>query len=152
MTAKILVVDDEPSIVKLVTTTLEAKGYIVYAAYDGLEAISEAKAHKPDLILLDIMMPHVDGKEARQRLLADPTTKDIPVIHLSAVGDFEQQLKATSSDGVTDYMTKPFTPSDLAQRVADMLDPKKREQIMAERHKQDGKLRAMVDIMHREHK
>jgi CheY-like chemotaxis protein len=149
MAAKILVVDDEPSIVRLVTTTLEARGYQVLTAHDGLEAITEAKQYKPDLILLDIMMPHMDGREARKRLLADPITKDIPVIHLSAVGDFEQQLKAVAG-GVTDYITKPFTPSDLAQRVADMLDPKKREEMMAERNRKEGKLRAIVDIMHRD--
>ena len=151
MAAKILVVDDEPSIVRLVTTTLEARGYEVVTAHDGMEAITEAKQYKPDLILLDIMMPHMDGREARKRLLADPVTKDIPVIHLSAVGDFEQQLKAVAG-GVTDYITKPFTPSDLAQRVADMLDPKKREEMLAERNRKEGKLRAIVDIMHREHK
>jgi len=148
MSAKILVVDDEPSIVKLVTTTLEARGYTVFPAYDGREALTEAKIHKPDLILLDIMMPHMDGKEARKKLLEDPATADIPVIHLSAVGDFEQQLKATSA-GVTDYITKPFTPKDLAQRVADMLDPTKRAHLAAERRGKESKLRAMVDIMHR---
>ena len=149
MSAKILVVDDEPSIVKLVTTTLESRGYTVFPAYDGFGAITEAKIHKPDLILLDIMMPHMDGLEARKRLLAEPATKDIPVVHLTAVGDFEKQLQARSSEGVTEYITKPFTPSDLAQYVADMLDPKKREQIAAEHRKKDGQLRAMVDIMHR---
>jgi CheY-like chemotaxis protein len=150
MAAKILVVDDEPSIVKLVSSTLIARGYDVITAHDGMEAITEAKQYKPDLILLDIMMPHMDGREARKRLLEDPITKDIPVIHLSAVGDFEQQLKAVAG-GVTDYITKPFTPSDLAQRVADMLDPKKREAMLAERHRKEGKLRAIVDIMHRDH-
>ena len=149
MAATILVVDDEPSIVRLVTTTLEARGYTVVTAHDGMEAITEAKQYKPDLILLDIMMPHMDGREARKRLLADPVTKDIPVIHLSAVGDFEQQLKAVAG-GVTDYITKPFTPSDLAQRVADMLDPKKRQEMLAERNRKEGKLRAIVDIMHRD--
>jgi CheY-like chemotaxis protein len=148
MSAKILVVDDEPSIVKLVTTTLESRGYTVFPAYDGRECLTEAKIHKPDLILLDIMMPHMDGREARKQLLANPETADIPVIHLSAVGDFEQQLQATSV-GVTDYITKPFTPSDLAARVADMLDPKKREQMAGERKGKDKQLRAMVDIMHR---
>jgi len=149
MAAKILVVDDEPSIVRLVSSTLTARGYEVITAHDGMEAITEAKVHKPDLILLDVMMPHMDGREARKRLLADPATKDIPVIHLSAVGDFEQQLKAVA-DGVTDYMTKPFTPSDLAKRVADMLDPEKRQAMLNERHRKEGKLRAIVDIMHRD--
>ena len=148
MVAKILVVDDEPSIVKLVKTTLEARGYDVITANDGIEALAEAKTQKPDLILLDIMMPHMDGREARKQLLADPSTATIPVIHLSAVGDFEQQLKAVS-EGPTDYITKPFTPRDLAQHVADMLDPKKREQVIAEHNRYEGTLRAIVDIMHR---
>ena len=90
MAARILVVDDEPSIVKLVKTTLEGRGYVVDEAFDGQEAIVQAKLHKPDLILLDIMMPRMDGTEARKRLLADPETKDIPVIHLSAVGRLRQ--------------------------------------------------------------
>ena len=148
MSAKILVVDDEPSIVKLVTTTLEARGYTVYPAYDGRECLTEAKVHKPDLILLDIMMPHMDGREARKELLANPDTAGIPVIHLSAVGDYEQQLQATSI-GITDYITKPFAPSELVALVADMLDPKKREQMAAERKGKEGKLRTIVDIMHR---
>jgi CheY-like chemotaxis protein len=148
MAAKILVVDDEPSIVKLVQTTLEARGYEVITACDGVGALSEAKMYLPDLIVLDIMMPHMDGREARKQLLADPKTAKIPVIHLSAVGDFEQQLKAVS-DGATGYITKPFSPSDLVQRVADMLDPKKRDQVASSHNIQEDKLRTIVDIMHR---
>ena len=148
MVAKILVVDDEPSIVKLVKATLEARGYEVITANDGIGALSEARVHEPDLILLDIMMPHMDGREARKKLLADPKTAKIPVIYLSAVGDFEQQLEAVS-EGTTDYITKPFAPSDLAQHVADMLDPEKREHVIAEHKRNEGTLRTMVDIMHR---
>jgi len=147
--ARILVVDDEPSIVKLVTATLEARGHDVTPAYDGVEAIAQAKLHKPDLILLDVMMPHMDGIEVRKRLLADQGTKDIPVIHLTAVGDFDKQREALA-DGVTDYMVKPFSPSDLAQRVADNLDPKKRDEMAKERAHKSAHLRAITDIMHRE--
>jgi CheY-like chemotaxis protein len=149
MAAKILVVDDEPSIVKLVKTTLESRGYDVITAFDGQEAIIEAKLHKPDLILLDVMMPHMDGNEARKRLLADPVTKDIPVIHLTAVGDFDKQREALS-DGATDYIVKPFTPSDLANQVGDMLDPKKREAMAKERAQKSAQLRTITDIMHRD--
>jgi len=148
MAARILVVDDEPSIVKLVRTTLEARGYIVDEAFDGQEAIVQAKLHKPDLILLDIMMPRMDGTEARKRLLADPETKEIPVIHLSAVGDFDKQRQALD-EGATDYVVKPFAPRELADHVADMLDPKKREQMMKERSKKSAQLRTITDIMHR---
>ena len=148
MAARILVVDDEPSIVKLVKTTLEGRGYDIVVAYDGMEALVQAKLHTPDLILLDIMMPRMDGTEVRKRLLADPATKDIPVIHLTAVGDFDKQ-RAALSEGATDYIVKPFTPSDLAARVADTLDPKKREQMKKEHAQKSAQLRTITDIMHR---
>ena len=149
MAATILVVDDEPSIVKLVKVTLEGRGYNVITAYDGQEAIVEAKLHKPDLILLDVMMPHMDGTEARKRLKADPVTKDIPVVHLTAVGDFDKQREALA-DGATDYIVKPFTPSDLANVVADMLDPKKRDAMAKEKAQKSAQLRKITDIMHRD--
>ena len=148
MAATILVVDDEPSIVRLVTATLESKGYEVIPAYDGEEALVKVKHHKPDLIILDIMMPHMDGREARKRLLDDPETAEIPVIHLSAVGDFEKQLNAVEG-GITDYVTKPFTPADLAERVKDILDPTKRELVLKEAKQKEARLRTMVEIMHR---
>ena len=148
MGATILVVDDEPSIVRLVTATLESKGYEVIPAYDGEEALVKVKHHRPDLIILDIMMPHMDGREARKRLLDDPETADIPVIHLSAVGDFEKQLNAVEG-GITDYVTKPFTPADLAERVKDILDPTKRELVLKEAKQKEARLRTMVEIMHR---
>jgi CheY-like chemotaxis protein len=148
MAARILVVDDEPSIVKLVKTTLEARGYDIAVAYDGQEALVQSKLHKPDLILLDIMMPRMDGTEVRKRLLADPATKDIPVIHLSAVGDFDKQRQALN-EGATDYIVKPFTPSDLAERVDNTLDPKKREQVKKDHDKKAAQLRTITDIMHR---
>jgi len=151
MAAKILVVDDEPSIVKLVKATLESRGYTVITAFDGQEAIVEAKLHKPDLILLDVMMPHMDGTEARKRLLSDPVTKNIPVIHLTAVGDFDQQREALA-DGATDYIVKPFAPSELANVVADMLDPKKRAELAKERAHKSAQLRAITEIMHRDRK
>jgi len=144
----ILVVDDEPSIVRLVTATLEKHGYEIIPAYDGEEALVKLKHHPVDLVLLDIMMPHLDGREVRKRLLADPATRDIPVIHLSAVGDFEQQLNAVEG-GATDYITKPFAPADLVDRVKAFLDPARREQILKEHKAKEAKLRTMVEIMHR---
>ena len=147
--ARILVVDDEPSIVKLVTATLRARGHTTFEAHDGVEAIEQARALQPDLILLDIMMPRMTGKEARKALRDDPKTADIPVIHLSAVGDFESQLESME-DGLTDYITKPFAPKDLANRVEDFLDPAKREQALRLARQKTGKLRTIVEIMHRD--
>jgi len=146
--ATILIVDDEPSILRLVTATLDSKGYELITAENGVDALVLARSRKPDLILLDIMMPQMDGNEVRKRLHADPETKDIPIIHLSAVGDFQQQLDAFD-DGTADYITKPFTPKDLQQRVADMLDPAKREQVKRDRAQKSGKTRTIVEIMRR---
>jgi DNA-binding response OmpR family regulator len=147
--ARILVVDDEPSIVKLVSTTLRGRGHTVYEAYDGVEALEKAFELKPDLILLDIMMPRLDGKETRKRLKADPRTADTPVIHLSAVGDFESQLEGME-DGLTDYFTKPFAPRELADHVEDFLDPVKRESAKRLAAQKTGKLRLFTEIMHRD--
>ena len=147
--ARILVVDDEPTIVKLVTATLRARGHTTFEAHDGVEAIEQARALQPDLILLDIMMPRMTGKEARKALHDDPKTANIPVIHLSAVGDFESQLESME-DGLTDYITKPFAPKDLANRVEDFLDPAKREQALRLARQKTGKLRTIVEIMHRD--
>jgi len=146
--ARILIVDDEPSILRLVTATLEPKGYELITADNGVDALVLARSRKPDLILLDIMMPQMDGNEVRKRLHADAETKNIPIIHLSAVGDFQQQLEAFD-EGTADYITKPFTPKDLAQRVADTLDPAKREQMKRERAQKSGKTRTIVEIMRR---
>jgi len=146
--ARILVVDDEPSILKLVRATLEAKDYEVITADNGLDAIALARSNQPHLILLDIMMPQMDGTEVRRRLAADPKTSQIPVVHLSAVGDFQKQLDALD-EGTADYITKPFAPKDLQQRVADMLDPAKREQLARERAQKSGKTRTIVEIMRR---
>jgi CheY-like chemotaxis protein len=149
--ARILVVDDEPSIVKLVSTTLRTRGHTVYEAVDGVEAIEKAKELNPDLILLDIMMPRMTGIEARKKLHEDPKTADIPVIHLSAVGDFEKQLEGME-DGLTDYVTKPFVPRELAEHVEEFLDPVKREAAKSLARQKTGKLRTIVEIMHRERK
>jgi len=146
--SRILVVDDEPSILRLVTATLEPKGYEIITADNGVDALFLAQNRQPDLILLDIMMPKMDGNEVRKRLQADDRTKDIPIIHLSAVGDFQQQLQALDS-GSADYVTKPFAPKDLQQRVADMLDPQKRAAMKREHDRKAGKTRAIVDIMKR---
>ncbi len=148
MPKTILVVDDEPSILRLVKATLEPKGYVVLTADSGLEGLSMAKVKHPDLILLDIMMPKMDGNEVRHKLAEDPATKDIPVAHLSAVGDFNQQLEAYD-EGALDYITKPFAPADLREHVADLLDPTKVEEMKRERARKAGKVRTIVEIMRR---
>jgi DNA-binding response OmpR family regulator len=147
---KILVVDDEPMVVKMASDVLKARGFDVITAPDGYQGLLDAINYKPDLILLDVVMPGLDGHEVLARLRKDERTKAIPVIHLSAVGDFSEQLHAME-DGSTDYITKPIKPADLADKVEAFLDPSKRRAADRDAHAKTGKLRAIVDIMHRDH-
>jgi len=146
---KILVVDDEPMVIRMVTDALTARGFTVISAPNGYEGLIAARGEKPDLILLDVVMPDLDGHEVLSRLRKDERTKDIPVIHLSAVGDFDKQLQAMQ-DGSADYITKPIKPTELADRVEAFLDPAKRGQADRDTHAKTGKLRAISDIMHRD--
>lgn len=148
MPKKILAVDDEPSIVRLVTTALTARGYEVSAAYNGEEALEKVRCEKPDLIVCDIMMPKMDGRELARRLAADPATSGIPLIFLSAIGDLDNQLHTLEEAG-QEYLTKPFKPSELADYVDALLDPSRKGEIEKMRRQHMGKLRAMTDIMHR---
>lgn len=117
---KILVADDEEDIKAVVTLFLQSKGYEVISAFDGLSALDLAKMEHPDLILLDIMMPVVDGYEVCRRLKADETTRDIPVVMLSAMAQSESVEKGMSC-GAADYVVKPFDPARLEEVVARVL-------------------------------
>ena len=112
MGKKILVVDDEKHIVRLVQVNLERAGYEVVTAYDGEEALQKVKQERPDLIVLDVMMPKMDGFEVMKHLKADPTTRDIPVIMLTAKAQDADVFKGWQS-GVDCYLTKPFNPLEL---------------------------------------
>ena len=112
---KILVVDDEIYIVHILDFSLGMEGYEVVTALDGEQALEKARAEKPDLIVLDIMMPKLDGYETCKRLKADAETQDIPVILLSAKGRNIDQ-KVGFEVGADDYVTKPFSPRKLVER------------------------------------
>ena len=117
---KILVVDDEEYIQHILHFSFSAEGYEVEIASDGEEAVQKAKNVKPDVIVLDIMMPKMDGYEACRRLKADPKTRDIPVILLTAKGrDVDRKLGAEA--GADDYVVKPFSPGRLIERVDDFM-------------------------------
>ncbi len=109
---KILVVDDEKHIVRLVQVNLERAGYEIQAAYDGIEALEMVEKDKPDMIVLDVMMPRKDGFETLKELQANPDTKDIPVIMLTAKAQDADIFKGWAS-GVSSYLTKPFNPREL---------------------------------------
>jgi DNA-binding response OmpR family regulator len=148
MPKKVLAVDDEPSIRRLVTVTLENRGFEVDTAEDGQQALDKIAVSRPDLVVLDVMMPKMTGWEVRQKLRSDPKTADLPILILSAVGEFESQLAGMESDQ-DDYITKPFRPQELGDLCEIMADPKRRSERTGEHSKKAARLRTMVDIMHR---
>ena len=116
----ILVVDDEPDAIELVEFNLRAAGYGVIAAEDGEEAIRKAREGLPDLIVLDVMLPEVDGMAACRTLKNDPITSDIPVIMLTAkAAEIDRVLGLEL--GADDYVTKPFSPKELILRAKAIL-------------------------------
>jgi diguanylate cyclase (GGDEF)-like protein len=117
---KILVVDDVPVNVQLLTTYLTSVGYEVVTARDGQEALDQVAATLPDLILLDVMMPKLNGFEVCERLKSDPVTRIIPVIMVTALNEIEDKIKATES-GADDFVSKPFNKLELLTRVKSLL-------------------------------
>jgi DNA-binding response OmpR family regulator len=113
---KVLVVDDEEYIQHILNFSFGAEGYEVITAADGEEAVRLARSEKPDIIVLDIMMPKMDGYEACKQIKADPQTQDIPVILLTAKGR-EVDRKLGTEAGADDYVVKPFSPGRLIERV-----------------------------------
>jgi CheY-like chemotaxis protein len=113
---RVLICDDDPVILRLVQVNLELEGYEVISARHGGEAVELGFRERPDLIILDIMMPRMDGYEACRRLKNDPSTSHIPVVFLSAKAQ-QTDIEKGKSYGVDEYMTKPFDPSDLVDVV-----------------------------------
>ncbi len=120
MVYKILVVDDEPTIVRLMEFILARQGHQMLVATNGEDALAKVRAEKPDLVLLDIMMPRIDGYEVARTLRADPETARLPIIMLSAKAQ-EEDIRKGRDVGVDQYITKPFSPEHLVHAVRDML-------------------------------
>ena len=116
MAQKIMLADDEEDIKVVMQLFLESKGYDIVTAFDGLDTIERAKQELPDLILLDVMMPVIDGFEVCKRLKADPATFGIPIIMVSAAGQAESRQKGLDA-GAVDYVVKPFEPEQLIERI-----------------------------------
>jgi|SRR5690349_8658285 CheY-like chemotaxis protein len=112
----IMVVDDNPDIITIVRTILEGKGYKVTSAYSGTELLSCLEKEKPDLVVLDIMMPQMDGLEVLTRMKAAPDTASIPVILLTAKVQYEDVLGGYKL-GADYYITKPFTSTQLINGI-----------------------------------
>ncbi len=118
---KILIVDDERYILHILDFSLGAEGYEVITAGDGEQAVERTRSDRPDLIVMDIMMPKMDGFEACKAIKADPDTQSIPVIMLTAKGR-EIDKKRGLDAGADEYLTKPFSPAKLIERVQVVLD------------------------------
>jgi DNA-binding response OmpR family regulator len=116
MAQKILVVDDEPDILELVAFNLKAEGYEVLTATTGLQALDRARSSLPDLIVLDLMLPELDGLCVCEILHRLPSTAPIPIIMLTAWKSEISRLTGLDT-GAEDYITKPFSPRDLVLRV-----------------------------------
>jgi len=123
----VLVVDDEQDILELVAYNLSREGYRVTTAADGEEALEGARSQSPALIVLDLMLPGVDGLEVCRRLKADPRTQHIPIVMLTAKGE-EADIVAGLELGADDYITKPFSPRVLVARLRAVLRRRARGQ------------------------
>jgi DNA-binding response OmpR family regulator len=118
--ATVLLVDDDPVILKLLQVNFEMEGYDVVTASDGAEGLEKARSEQPDIILLDIMMPKMDGLEVTRHLKADDNLKSIPIVLLSAKAQ-ASDVQAGKDAGADDYLTKPFDPLELLSRVSEIL-------------------------------
>jgi DNA-binding response OmpR family regulator len=118
---KVLVIDDEAPIRLLCRVNLEAEGMQVVEAADGPAGLEKAQGEAPDVVLLDVMMPGLDGWRVAEQLLQDERTRGIPIIFLTARAEFRDRAKGLDIGGV-DYVTKPFNPLELAPLVRGLLD------------------------------
>src|SRR5919199_6889182 len=143
---KVLVIDDEAPIRLLCRVNLEAEGMDVLEAADGPAGLEQARAERPDVVLLDVMMPGLDGWRVAEELLDDPATAGIPIVFLTARAELRDRARGIDLGGV-DYITKPFNPLDLAPLVNDLLgrvDAGQREQLRR------GKLTELRALLERE--
>ncbi|TET08361.1 response regulator [Candidatus Aerophobetes bacterium] len=124
MIKKIVLAEDEPQIARLVEFKLKKEGYQVVSKGNGEDALAAIKAEKPDLILLDVMMPVMDGYEVLRRVKEDENLKNIPVVMLTAKAQERDVVKGIDL-GADDYITKPFHPAELLARVKKILGREK---------------------------
>jgi signal transduction histidine kinase len=140
---KILIVDDAVDTVELLKKRFRAEGYDTSEAYNGEEALSRVPEYNPDLIILDVMMPKIDGYEVCQRLKSNEKTKYIPILMLTAKGEVEHKVKGLDI-GADDYMSKPFDYKELSARIRSLLLIKATHEKKVETEK-TGALEQMID-------
>jgi DNA-binding response OmpR family regulator len=139
----VLVVDDEAPIRLLCRVNLEAEGMEVLEAADGLAGVEAARAERPDVILLDVMMPGMDGWEVAERLVEDDLTSHIPLIFLTARAELRDRARGIELGGV-DYITKPFNPLELASIIAALLERVRRGERDELRREKIAELRTLL--------
>ena len=142
--ARILVIDDEAPIRLLCRVNLEAAGMEVREAEDGIVGLAAARDDRPDAILLDVMMPGMDGWQVLEGLLEDERTQKIPIVFLTARAELRDQARGLELGGV-DYVTKPFNPLDLAPLVEDLLERVSRGESQDLRRERLAGLRHLLD-------
>ncbi len=142
---EVLVVDDEPDVARIISFNLELEGLSVRVAHNGREALEEVSRRRPDCILLDIMMPEVDGWEVLRKLKSDPSTSGIPVIVVTARGSDVDRLKGYSG-GAVEYVTKPFDLEDLKEQVKRALRP--RDPDLVERRRRERIRSLQLSTLH----
>jgi len=140
----VLVIDDEAPIRLLCRVNLEAEGMDVLEAADGPAGLEEAHEHVPDVVLLDVMMPGLDGWQVAEQLLEDDRTSEIPIIFLTARAEFRDRARGLDIGGV-DYVTKPFNPLELAPLVRDLLERIERGERDDLRGEKLAELRALME-------
>ena len=123
---RILLVDDEPDFCSIVQGQLEKEGFDVEVAYDGVEGLEKVKANPPDAIVLDVMMPEMDGYEVCKKLKSDDKYADIPILMLTAVADKVSSTRYSHYDGMSmeadDYLPKPASAEDITQSIKSLLN------------------------------
>jgi diguanylate cyclase (GGDEF)-like protein len=145
---RVLVVDDDPDIARFVEVNLRTYGYEVYVASDGLEALDKAHDLRPELILLDVMMPNLDGFEVAQRLRSDPRTRNVSIIMLTAKAMSADKVLGLTA-GADDYIIKPFDPIELVARVKGVLRRAREMKSMSPLTGLPGNLRIQDEIHRR---
>jgi DNA-binding response OmpR family regulator len=141
---RVLVIDDEAPIRLLCRVNLEAEGMDVLEAADGRTGLDLARDQQPDVVLLDVMMPGLDGWRVAEELLEDDRTRGIPIIFLPARAEFRDRARGLDIGGV-DYVTKPFNPLDLAQLVRGLLERIDRGERDELRGEKLAELRALME-------
>jgi len=141
---RVLVIDDEAPIRLLCRVNLEAEGMEVLEASDGPSGLEQARAERPDVILLDVMMPALDGWRVAEQLLDHDSTREIPVIFLTARAEFRDRARGLDIGGV-DYVTKPFNPLELAPLVRSLLERIQRGERDELRREKLAELRSLME-------